>query len=282
MMHATMIGAFALIVAITIRPALAETAPVPLDVPATIADIRSQPALGFTAVPVAPGQQVLSDRLLANYVERQNALRSFNDFIFADGGEPGAPIMLGYVARGSLGASNGALDAIDSMTTPTAQPALNADALSRYIEDGYVSTTRRIEMAGEERNCLAQAIYHEARGESADGQLAVANIIVNRARSDRYPNSLCGVIYQNADKGRYRCQFTFACDGRSDVPGERRAWGRSIALAERVYAEYAQGESVGSLPRSALYYHTTAVHPSWANVYQRVARVGAHIFYSPN
>jgi spore germination cell wall hydrolase CwlJ-like protein len=93
---------------------------------------------------------------------------------------------------------------------------------------------------------------------------------------------LCGVIYQNADKGRYRCQFTFACDGRSDAPRERRAWNRSMQLAKDVYAEYAQGEGVGSLPKSALFYHTTAVSPSWASVYTRVAQIGSHIFYSPN
>jgi spore germination cell wall hydrolase CwlJ-like protein len=107
-------------------------------------------------------------------------------------------------------------------------------------------------------------------------------VIVNRARSDRYPSSLCGVIYQNADKGRYRCQFTFACDGRDDTPRERAAWSRSKALAAEIYAEYATGDEVGALPGSALFYHTTAVSPSWSNTYSRVAQVGSHIFYSPN
>jgi spore germination cell wall hydrolase CwlJ-like protein len=110
----------------------------------------------------------------------------------------------------------------------------------------------------------------------------VANVIVNRARSGKFPSTLCGVIYQNADKGRYRCQFTFACDGRADAPGERRAWARSAQLAQQVYAEFALGEPVGAVPGSALYYHTTAVRPSWSNTYNAVAQIGSHIFYSPN
>ncbi|KKB86827.1 hypothetical protein VW29_00310 [Devosia limi DSM 17137] len=154
--------------------------------------------------------------------------------------------------------------------------------LARYVDNGFMPTTKRVEQANTERGCLAQAIYHEARGESEAGQMAVANVIVNRALSDKYPETLCGVIYQNADKGRYRCQFTFACDGRADVPGERRAWARSTALAEAVYAQYATGQKLDMLPRTALFYHTTNVSPSWSNIYNQVAQIGSHIFYSPN
>ena len=112
---------------------------------------------------------------------------------------------------------------------PRPTPSVSADLLADYVQSGYQPTAKRVEYANSERECLAQAIYHEARGETATGQRAVANVIVNRARSSKFPGSLCGVIYQNADKGRYRCQFTFACDGRDDTPGERRAWARSMA-----------------------------------------------------
>ena len=87
---------------------------------------------------------------------------------------------------------------------------------------------------------------------------------------------------QNADKGYHRCQFTFACDGRTDAPGERQAWSRSADLAQNVYAEFALGQNVGAVPGSALYYHTTNVNPSWSNTYNAVAQIGSHIFYSPN
>ncbi|KKC38285.1 hypothetical protein WH87_09950 [Devosia epidermidihirudinis] len=150
------------------------------------------------------------------------------------------------------------------------------------MDNGYQPLSKRLAVAEAERKCLTTAIYHEARGESEAGQLAVANVIVNRARSGKFPSTLCGVIYQNADKGLYRCQFTFACDGRNEAPRERRALDRSADLAQRVYGEFARGEAVGAVPGSALYYHTTAVNPSWANTYNAVAQIGSHIFYSPN
>jgi hypothetical protein len=277
----------ALLPALTLQAAQAETLDVasvtPLAVPSDIAEIRTQPALGTTAMPVAAGQQKLTDALLANYVVRQRELSDFHAFGLPNKGELTEERLLGYIARGSLGGGNGALDAIATFTSePQAKPALTQSVLASYIASGFLPTVKRVEIANEERGCLAQAIYHEARGESAAGQLAVANIIVNRANSGRYPDSLCGVIYQNADKGRYRCQFTFACDGRSDAPRERRAWARSKQLAEKVYVEYAQGEGVGALPKSALFYHTTAVWPSWASAYTEVAQIGSHIFYAPN
>lgn len=256
----------------------------PLSVPDTVAKVRTQPALGATAMPLAPGQQPLTEALLANYVKRQQELRSVEVSLDGPHAPLNAQMLMGYIARGSLSGGNTALSAIDSFMAPIArpQPSVTADVLAAYIESGYQPTAKRVEIANNERECLAQAIYHEARGESAAGQLAVANVIVNRARSERYPSSLCGVIYQNADKGRYRCQFTFACDGRADAPRERQAWARSTGLAEKIYADYATGEEIGALPRSALFYHTTAVSPSWSHTYSRVAQVGAHIFYSPN
>ncbi len=273
-------AAFALM--ITLSPAHANSIDLPLPVPDTIASLRLQPALGMRMEPLAPGQQPLTNSLLANYVERQQALRSLD--ITQMGPQPALneDVLMGYIARGSLG-SNTALSAIASFTAPTPRvdPSVTSDMLASYVETGYQPTAKRVQHASSERECLAQAIYHEARGETATGQMAVANVIVNRARSNKFPNSLCGVIYQNADKGRYKCQFTFACDGRDDTPGERRAWVASVDLAKRVYAEFATGEEIGVLPSSALYYHTTAVRPAWANTFSRVAAVDSHIFYAP-
>lgn len=282
------ICAAAFVLFVTLAPshaqtlALAEVTPLPL--PADLVAVRAQPAIGPTDVPLAPGQQKLTPALLANYVARQQALRSVDLAGQQKPGELNTEVLMGYIARGSLG-GNSAVSAIASFTSPVAakpEPALNPDMLAAYVESGYKPLAQRVAAANAERECLAQAIYHEARGESEAGQLAVANVIVNRARSGKFPSTLCGVIYQNADKGRYRCQFTFACDGRNDVPGERRAWIRSAALASSVYAEFATGEIVGAVPVSTLYYHTTAVNPSWASTYNAVARIGSHIFYSPN
>lgn len=279
--------AMTLALLVTLVPAQAQTQQLalvtPLPVPADLVALRAQPAIGPTLVPLAPGEQALTPALLSNYVQRQQTLRALDVLGIATPRPLNSDVLLSYIARGALG-SNSAVSAIASFaaapTTP--QPALNSSALAAYIDAGYQPTGKRIEHAEAERDCLAQAIYHEARGESAAGQLAVANVIVNRARSAKFPSTLCGVIYQNADKGRHRCQFTFACDGRTDAPGERRAWARSADLAQAVYAEFATGESVGAVPRSALYYHTTTVRPNWANTYNAVAQIGSHIFYSPN
>jgi len=280
------LGAVALVLLVTIMPSQAQSVQIasvsPLPIPKELAVVRAQPAIGPTLVPLAPGEQALTPALLANYVQRQQALRAV-DVLSLEQPEPlNTDVLLGYIARGTV--NNSAVSALASFATPTAtpQPALNTSSLAAYIESGYQPLEKRIERADAERNCLAQAIYHEARGESASGQLAVANVIVNRARSSKFPSTLCGVVYQNAEKGYHRCQFTFACDGRTDAPGERRAWARSAALAQTVYAEFATGEAVGAVPRSALYYHTTNVRPNWANTYNAVAQIGSHIFYSPN
>ncbi|SMQ85578.1 Cell wall hydrolase CwlJ, involved in spore germination [Devosia lucknowensis] len=270
---------------VTLSPARADTpVTLPAPVPAELTSLRLQPAIGPTDVALAPGQQKLTPALLANYVKRQQELRSVDVTTAGPQPELTTDVLLSYIGRGSFGGDNTALSAIASFTQPSAPalPSVTSDLLADYIQSGYQPTSKRVEYANGERECLAQAIYHEARGESATGQMAVANIIVNRARSDKFPSTLCGVIYQNADKGRYRCQFTFACDGRDDTPGERRAWLRSQDLARQVYAEFAQGQDIGVLPGSALYYHTTAVRPSWANTFSRVAVVDSHIFYSPN
>jgi hypothetical protein len=285
--HVLVLCAVALVLFVTLVPAHAENLLVadvaPLDVPADLAALRAQPALGATMAPLEPGQQPLTAALLSNYVARQQALRDFDVNAALPQPELNSEVLLGYIARGSFG-GNGALSAIDSFATSSAptERALSPSVLAAYVESGYQTTGQRLDHANTERGCLAQAIYHEARGESEAGQLAVANVIVNRARSGKFPSTLCGVIYQNANKGRYRCQFTFACDGRDDAPAERRAWGRSKELAQQVYAEFALGENVGAVPGSALYYHTTAVRPSWANTYNAVAEIGSHIFYSPN
>lgn len=285
--HVLALGALALVLFITLVPAHAQTLRVadvtPLPVPAKLVSLRAQPAIGPTIVAMAPGQQPLTPALLSNYVARQNLLRSVDVLGLKEQRELTSDVLMGYIARGSMG-SNSAVSAIASFTSPSARPEpdLNPSMLAAYVETSFQPLEKRVQQASAERDCLTQAIYHEARGESEAGQLAVANVIVNRARSGKFPSTLCGVIYQNADKGYHRCQFTFACDGRTDAPGERRAWARSAALAQAVYAEFAVGDDVGAVPGSALYYHTTAVSPSWSNTYNAVAAIGSHIFYSPN
>ena len=79
------------------------------------------------------------------------------------------------------------------------------------------------------KSCLAQAIYFEARSESELGQLAVATVILNRAKAEHYPSSICGVVYQGASPLN-GCQFSFACDGQSNLPQIDRAWETALAV----------------------------------------------------
>ncbi|MBK0329072.1 cell wall hydrolase [Rhodobacteraceae bacterium F11138] len=121
--------------------------------------------------------------------------------------------------------------------------------------------------------CLSEALYFEARGENVKGQFAVAEVILNRVKSDRFPDTLCGVINQGTGR-RYQCQFTYTCDGHKEVIAERKAFERVAKVARAVI----DGTDV-ELTDGATHYHTTAVRPSWARVYKQTARIGVHVFY---
>lgn len=221
-------------------------------------------------------QPALTNDLLAAYVQRQQELKTFDGFDVAPT-ELTQDVLLSYIDR--TRGTNLALDAIDTMTS---QPALNPDMLEVYAQKKFVPTVKKLKLSKDEQLCLTQAIYHEARGESEAGQWAVANVIINRAMSKKFPTSLCGVVFQNADKGRFKCQFTFACDGRSDFGTEKAAWNRAVKMAQVAYREFQTGDRPGVIPNSALYYHTTAVAPSWSNKFHRVAAIGSHVFYATN
>jgi spore germination cell wall hydrolase CwlJ-like protein len=124
-----------------------------------------------------------------------------------------------------------------------------------------------------ELDCLTQAVYYEARGETPGGQAAVAQVVINRARNPRFPQSICGVVFQRAASGR-SCQFSFACDGSTLKAREPRAWRRAQTIASRALDGYVMAE-VGS----ATHFHTTNVSPAWGPKLMRVAQVGMHVFY---
>ncbi|MDE1172546.1 MAG: cell wall hydrolase [Parvibaculaceae bacterium] len=125
----------------------------------------------------------------------------------------------------------------------------------------------------QERNCLAQGVYFEARGESREGQLAVAEVILNRVSSGLYPSSVCGVVYQGA--GSKNCQFSFACDGAADRPKNPNAWSRATRIAEQALKNGDNDPLVGR----ATSYHADYVNPAWSRKMQEVTRIGRHVFY---
>jgi Cell Wall Hydrolase len=127
-----------------------------------------------------------------------------------------------------------------------------------------------------ELKCLADAIYFEARGESQEGQMAVAQVVINRVKSSIYPNTICGVVYQNDDKLN-RCQFSFACDGVSERVTDRLAWRRAEDAARRVLD--GDAGAVSAEIGNATHYHATSVSPLWAHYMRRVDTIGHHVFY---
>lgn len=127
---------------------------------------------------------------------------------------------------------------------------------------------------GRDVQCLAQAIVHEAGLEPLEGQQAVAQVIMNRLRAPAYPKTVCGVVYQGSSR-RTGCQFTFTCDGSLSRPVPERRFADAVMLA--------QDAIDGRIPDrvgDATHYHAHYVSPYWAPSLNRIARIGAHIFYS--
>ena len=121
--------------------------------------------------------------------------------------------------------------------------------------------------------CLAQAVYFEARSEPLSGQLAVAQVVLNRVKSPAYPDTVCGVVFQNQN-WRHRCQFSFACDGLSDKPYNRPAWAVSATIAE-----IAKRRAWDDLTHNATHYHADYVQPRWRLALTSTVRHGRHLFY---
>ena len=126
---------------------------------------------------------------------------------------------------------------------------------------------------GQEWSCLTEALYFEARGETVKGMFGVAEVILNRVDDPRYPSSVCGVINQGTGE-RYRCQFTYTCDGQPEVMNEKRA--RDIVgKIARIMLDGAPR----TLTDGATHYHTKSVKPRWARVFPRTTTIGYHHFY---
>ena len=134
--------------------------------------------------------------------------------------------------------------------------------------------------------CLALNTYHEAKNQSLVGQIATAQVVMNRVEDNRFPNTICDVVhegkhYYNKRLGRHfpkknQCQFSWYCDGKRDTPANKRAYAYSVALAKYFlqrsmsFIDYTEG---------ATHYHAYYVNPSWAETKTYVTRIDDHIFY---
>lgn len=147
----------------------------------------------------------------------------------------------------------------------------------------------------DQMHCLATNIYHEARGESIEGKFAVGHVTLNRVHSDRYPDTICGVVYQaelrenwkgNMVPKRYRCQFSWFCDGKSDdiilktstgqiIRKNMEAWEDSLDVATALLKHDIQDITSGATH----YYNDKIADPFWADVYVKVAQIDNHVFH---
>ena len=124
--------------------------------------------------------------------------------------------------------------------------------------------------------CLAEAVYFESRGEVKRGQIAVAQVVMNRMFSGFYPNNVCGVVYQNSHR-KLACQFTFACDGIPDKIEEPDMWEQAKEIARDMLDGKLWLPEIGH----STHYHAYWVHPSWVNEMRKIHKIGVHSFYRP-
>src|SRR3989440_7055152 len=124
--------------------------------------------------------------------------------------------------------------------------------------------------------CLAEAIYFEARGEAVRGQIAVAQVVMNRAFSGKYPDTVCGVVYQNKHR-HLACQFTFACDNNPDVVREPDMWDRAQKISKAIL----DGQLWLPEVDKSTHYHAYWVRPSWVSEMKKMYKFGVHTFYRP-
>ena len=168
------------------------------------------------------------------------------------------------IARRLAVSAAAALVALGTLATPDKAQARPADKAFERAEQ-----------------CLAMALYHEARGEPVAGQEAVGRVIMNRVDSDYHPDTVCGVVYKNAHL-KNRCQFSFACDGISDRPKETKAWAKKVRMAREILScdrECRDEVREDGGVHSSTHYHATYVNPRWASKLKKTGQVGRHVFY---
>ena len=168
------------------------------------------------------------------------------------------------------GAPAVALSAVLAMAQ--AVPAQATDIPSDFPIDFSSIVVSRDELV-----CLALNDYWEARSETMAGRIAVARVVLNRAMDSRFPPNLCDVVKQSKLPGvAHRCQFSWYCDARADVPYEADQWRTSLKIAVAVLQ---QDSSIPDPTGGALWYHADFTRPAWAADYESTTIIGAHVFY---
>lgn len=177
-----------------------------------------------------------------------------------------------------------------SLPSPTDEPAKPAESGESVAPKGEVNADNQRAKTPAERlgllddkarakseKCLAEAVYFEARGEAVRGQIAVAQVVMNRTFSGFYPTTVCAVVYQNKHGRPFECQFTFACDNIPDVVTEPDMWDRAKKIAKAML----DGQLWLPEVAKSTHYHAYWVHPSWVGEMKKMYKFGVHTFYRP-
>ncbi len=175
-------------------------------------------------------------------------------------------------AKAAIAPDNGGVRGLFTSIFPKARGSRSGAEMSsdQKLSPTFLSTMPAAS-GGDQWACLTQALYFEARGEGVKGQAAVAEVILNRVDSQRYPRSVCGVVHQS---GGGSCQFSFTCDGAPERIREQGAYVRAGKIA-RLMLDGTSRE----LTDGATHFHTGQVRPSWARRFPQTAKIGRHIFY---
>ena len=148
---------------------------------------------------------------------------------------------------------------------------------ARAASEDVVISLENLSVSKADMVCMALNDYWEARGETMAGRLAVAQVVLNRVEDRRFPDNICDVVKHSRSWRLHRCQFSWYCDGRSDVPRNVAAWERSLSLATSILQSgYVRQDKT----KGALWYHADYVSPSWATRLHESKRLGSHIFYT--
>jgi Cell Wall Hydrolase len=159
-----------------------------------------------------------------------------------------------------------------------------AEQTNGVVASSIASWTHKIKTFLDTRiiqeNCLATAVYFEARSESQLGQLAVATVILNRVKASNSSSSICGVVYKGASHLN-ACQFSFACDGKLDLVDDVRAWKTARTVTALALADDGKvKDGPMQILATATNYHADYVDPYWSKSLNRLTKIGRHIFYS--
>ena len=149
---------------------------------------------------------------------------------------------------------------------------LSKTSEKQFFSKGALDSLRMPNM-NRELKCLSEALYFEARGEQIEGQIAVADVIINRKNSNQFPSTICGVVSEGAPK-RHACQFSYNCDGKLELIHDKKTYRRIVKLASMIL-----NGAFSDVTDGATFFHASEVSPSWSKKFKKTRKIGRHIFY---